>query len=489
MHSKLILFVIIFLVSGFFYLHTINPFEITISLYEGYKYTFPVTVIIFAGFIVGIVLMVFNSFIVDLKRAVMDFKNRRKIKAREGFEEKFRKGSMALAKGNSKDAVKIFEGAYLSDVEAPQLRKELVMKLAEACSAQENFVRATEVLENMMRKIGDDIELLFVLVKVSISSGEIVRQERYLREIIRLDGSNARALAGLIRIMIMDRNFKEAINFQRTIISNLPKVKKGGKQSVIDEENSRLVGLLFDGATVAYDSGNQPLALSYSEQALAIDKGFIPAHFMIGDIDIKNGKLDEAIKRWEKAYASTKSPFFLMRIEDIHLGRTMPDEALALYTSALKDSPDSVELRLLMARLHLRLEMIDVAIDGLVALALDGHESFYRRVLLSEAYQRRNQPDKAAELLQSAIALDGELTPPFTCSECGFSRGQWFGRCPDCASWNSCSVSSLSAGSGHISLGNALPATSGIGGGIGGGGFGARHGVLSAGASAKRGIA
>ncbi|VAV83178.1 hypothetical protein MNBD_DELTA01-313 [hydrothermal vent metagenome] len=480
MHSKLILFVIIFLVSGFFYLHTVNPFEITISLYKDYTYTFPVTVIIFAGFIIGIVLMVFNSFIVDIKRAVMDFKAGRKVKARDNFERKFRKGSLALAKGDAKGAVKVLEDAYLSDAEDPELRKELVMKLARACSAEDKFVRATEVLENMMRKTGDDIELLFVLVDVSISSGEVARQERYLREIIRLDGSNVRALSTLIEIMVMDGNFKEAVNLQRTIVSNLPKPRKGGKQSVIDDENNRLVGLLFDASTVALDAGDQPLAVTYSEQALSIDKGFIPAHFMLGDIDIKNGKLDEAVRRWEKAYSSTKSPFFLMRIEDIHLGRTKPDEALAIYTAALKDAPGSVELRLLLARLHLRLEMIDLAIDDLEALAMEGHESFYRRVLLSEAYQRRNQTDKATELLQSAIALDSDLTPPFTCSKCGFSRSEWFGRCPDCASWNSCSVSSSSPkDAGHISLALGAP----------GGGFRASRGALGAGTPQKRGIA
>ncbi|VAW35758.1 hypothetical protein MNBD_DELTA02-1183 [hydrothermal vent metagenome] len=481
MHSKLILFVIIFLVSGFFYLNTVNPYEITISLYKGYTYTLPVTVIIFAGFILGVVLMVFNSFIVDIKRAVSDFKARRRVKARENFEKKFRKGSLALARGDAKGAVKVLEEAYLSDAEDPELRKELVMKLARACSEQEKFVRATEILENMMRRIGDDIELLFVLVDVSKSSGEVARQERYLREIIRLDGSNARALSDLIEIMVMDGNFKEAVNLQRTIVSNLPKPRKGGRQSVIDEENNRLVGLLFDAATVALDAGDPSLAATYSEQAISIDRGFVPAHFMLGDIEIKNGKPDEAVRRWKKAYSSTKSPFFLMRLEDIYLGRTMPDEALALYADALKDAPGNVELRLLMARLHLRLEMIDPAIDDLEALAMEGHESFYRRVLLSEAYQRRNQTEKARELLQSAIALDSDLTPPFTCSKCGFSRSEWFGRCPDCASWNSCSVSSFSSkDAGRSSLALGAP---------GSGGLWARRAALGAGTPAKRGIA
>jgi lipopolysaccharide biosynthesis regulator YciM len=483
MHSKLILFVIIGLVSGFFYLHTVNPFEITFSLYKDYVFTLPVTVIVFVGFIVGIVLMVFNSFIVDIKRAVSDFKERRKAKARVRFEKKFRQGSLALAKGDVKQAVKVLEDAYQSNVGDSELGKELVIKLAHACSEQDRSIRATELLETMMRKQGDDIELLFALVDVSTKSGEIARQERYLDEIIRLDGSNKRALSCLIEIKIVDRNFKSAINLQRTIISNILKPRKGGDPLVIAAENKRLVGLLFDAATVAYESGVQGEARGFSEQALAIDNEFIPAHFMLGDIDIKNGKIDEAIRRFEKAYKTTDSFFFLMRLEDIHLGRTAPDEALAMYAAARKDYPESVELRLLMARLHLRLEMVDVAIDDLEALAMEGHESFYRRVLLSEAYQRRNQTSKATELLRSAIALDSDLTPPFTCGECGFSRTEWFGSCPECKSWNSCTVSSLASNAhGTVSL-----ASGAFGGSV------AQqpaivYGALGAGVKGKRGL-
>jgi len=489
MHSKLILFVIILLVSGFFYLHTINPFEITVALDKEHNFTLPVTVIIFAGFIVGVVLMVFNSFIVDIKRAVKDFKAGRREKARLKFEKRYRAGSLELAKGNTKEALKILEDAYASEVEDHEIRKELVIKLAAACSAEDRFIRATEILENMMRKSGDDIELLFALVHVSIGSGEVARQERYLREIVRLDGSNAIALGGLRDIKTMDKNFKEAVNLQRTIISNLPKVKKGGDPELIASENKRLVGLLFDAATVAYQQDDPSGASLYAEQALSVDGAFIPAHFMLGDMDIKNGRLDDAVRRWERAYKKTSSPFFLMRIEDIHLGRTAPDEALALYTAALRDAPGSVELRLLMARLHLRLEMVDAAIDDLEALAMEGHDSFYRRVLLSEAYQRRNQTAKATELLQSAIALDRDLSPPFTCKECGFSRGEWFGRCPECNEWNSCAVSSLSPkGAGHISLAfgagaETRPSQTGLKS------LAPNHGALGSGASGRRGMA
>lgn len=475
MHSKIILFVIILLVSGFFYLHTVNPFEITVALDKEHSFTLPVTVIIFAGFVVGVVLMVFNSFIVDIKRAIDDFRNRRKVKARVSFEKKFRKGSLALAKGDTKQALKALEDAYSSDAEAPELRKELVMKLSAACTAESSYIRGTEILENMMRKHGDDIELLFALVDVSSTSGEVARKERYLREILRLDGSNARALAGLLEIKITDRDFKEAVNLQRTIISNIPKVRKGGDPAVIKAENNRLAGLLFEASTVAFGSGDQSLAATYAEQALTIDKYFIPAHFMLGDIDIKNGRVDETVRRFEKAYKATRSAFFLMRLEDIYLGRMEPDRAIALYAAALKDAPGSVELRLLTARLNLRLEMIDAAIDDLEALALEGHESFYRRVLLSEAYQRRNQLDKATELLQSAIALDRDLTPPFSCTRCGFSRSEWFGRCPECLAWNSCSVASFSSKeTGHISLGS----------GVGGQGWQSSHGNIAPGREA-----
>ncbi len=78
MYVKILFVFIIAVLSGFFYIHYLNPGAVTIAVSEQYSYTLPVTAFIFAAFFVGVVLAVINSLIVDTKKAIIEAGARRR---------------------------------------------------------------------------------------------------------------------------------------------------------------------------------------------------------------------------------------------------------------------------------------------------------------------------------------------------------------------------------------------------------------------------
>ncbi|MCK5237601.1 MAG: hypothetical protein KAR06_11555, partial [Deltaproteobacteria bacterium] len=88
----------------------------------------------------------------------------------------------------------------------------------------------------------------------------------------------------------------------------------------------------------------------------------------------------------------------------------------------------------------LRLEMVDEALTSLELMEHEGELTSYGKALLAEAYLRRSESDKAAKLLLEAVKLDGDLNPPFSCTQCGTYSQDWFSKCSSCSSWASAEI-------------------------------------------------
>jgi len=129
------------------------------------------------------------------------------------------------------------------------------------------------------------------------------------------------------------------------------------------------------------------------------------------------------------------------------LKESAPDKILERYQKEIIAHPTDTNLRLLLSRLYLRLEMVDNAIEELERLQTEGVDSFYSQVLLGEAYLRRKQDSRAADLFQRALGLDREFAPPFVCSGCGHNAAAWGPRCTSCKQWNTLSMAPLSPAS------------------------------------------
>lgn len=427
MYTKILLVVVILVLSAFFYLHTQNPEVVTFVVTAERTYTMPVTLILFVGFFAGAMLAVFNSLLVDAKRAIREMRARKEKRLLAEADDNYRKGVEALSNGDILDARSLIEKAS----KAKPFDPSMVISLAETYVRENRQKDAMKVLENGFLNTSNSIRILIELAKCAEDSGDVFRAVKTYEEVVRLDPRNPFALRKLRDYRIREAQWADAAAVQKTIVEREP------EENTRAREKRLLTGLLFESASRLVEEGRLGEAVAKVKEVLKSDDTFMPAHVLLGELLARQGNHASAIKVWEKAQGRYQhSEPLILKLEEIYLKESAPDKILEKYQREISARPDDVNLRLLLSRLYLRLEMVDAAIEELERIHLDGEESFYPLMLLGEAYLRRKQSGKAAHLFQRVLGLDREYQPPFFCQRCGNNAKTWTPRCSSCGEWN-----------------------------------------------------
>ncbi|OGQ56097.1 MAG: hypothetical protein A3J24_09745 [Deltaproteobacteria bacterium RIFCSPLOWO2_02_FULL_53_8] len=427
MHTKIILVVVIFILIGFFYLHTQNPTEVIYVVHSGESYQVPSTMLVFAGFMAGIVIAVLNSLIVEVRRAIRKMREDREMKVITAAEDAFKRGVEAMNHGNNSRARELIEGA----IKARPNDAVMIMAHAETYIRENKAKEGLKILEGGLASNPDSVALLNAVAECANDAGETRRSAKALEGVVELDPKNLSALRKLRDIRAKDKSWSEAANLQKNIAD-----------CVRDEASKRrerrlLAGLLFEAAVSYLEDGRLADSVGKVKEVLKIDTAFMPAHMLLGEAIYRQGNIAGAIKVWEKAYGRyPASEPLLLKLEDVYIRAAEPDKILDKYKREISARPNNVNMRLLLARLYLRLEMVDAAIDALERICQESDDAVYPKILLAEAYLRRKQPAKAAQLFQKALVIDKEFTPPFECASCREQALSWEPRCPACGEWN-----------------------------------------------------
>ncbi|MFQ5737149.1 MAG: tetratricopeptide repeat protein [Thermodesulfobacteriota bacterium] len=427
MYTKILLVIIVCILGAFFYLHTQNPTEVTLVFMQDRSVTFPVTLFIFGGFFLGAFLAVVNSLVVDTRRYFRDVKARRERKAAEAAEENYHRGVELLVKGDTAGARGVIEKA----IATKPADAGMIISLSETYARENRPSEALRVLEKGYLENPNSIGILVATARSAAASGDEARAARAYEEVVKLDPKNSFALKKLRDYKMKTGDWAKAAALQKAVLEceRDEEAKDGGRRL--------LNGLLYEAAAKRYGEGSYEDALSVVKEVIKNNEDFLPAHVLHGEILYGQGNTSGAVKVWEKALQMfPNAEPFILKLEEVFLKESAPEKILEEYQKEIIAHPADTNLRLLLSRLYLRLEMIDNAIEELERLHQEGVDSFYSRILLGEAYMRRKLDGKAAELFQKALGLDREFVPPFVCSHCGHNVAAWAPRCPSCGEWN-----------------------------------------------------
>lgn len=427
MYTKILLVVILFILGAFFYLHTQNPADVTIVITKDYSYTFPVMLFVFGGFFLGAFLALVNALLVDVRRYIRDARKRRERKAALAAEENYRRGVEFLVRGDTSEARTAIEKALDANPSEPGM----IISLSETYARENRPGEALKVLEKGHVNNPGSIGILVGIARCAADSGDMERAAKAFEEVLKLDPKNLYTLKKLRDYKMETGGWERAAALQKRVLE----CERDGEEK---EKGRRLLsGLIYESAARCLEDGRLNEAISKVKEVLKAGEDFLPAHVLLGDILYKQGNSGGAVKVWEKAMHRLPAPEpVMLRLEDVFLKESAPEKILEKYRREIISHPTDTNLRLLLSRLYLRLEMVDNAIEELERLHLEGIDSFYPQVLLGEAYLRRRQDGKAAELFHKALGLDREFAPPFVCSHCGHNVAAWAPRCPSCGEWN-----------------------------------------------------
>ncbi len=447
MRIKSVLLYILIILFGFYLLHTYNPGEAYITFGGSFDFTVPVTALVFGGFILGVALMLLNTLMLDISRAIKDYKVKRERKRVEQAEQYYADGVNALLSCNMKKAAKHLEKA----LGLKPGNRDIIMKLSDVQRDIGEPLMASATLESALEQNPGDMEVLFRIAELSVEIDETLKAEKMFGNVLELDKSNARALKGLRDIMTAAGRWKDASGVQATLLP----VEKSRDKAAGRRETTLLAAILYEEATRLLTEGSVKEAGIMAARSLDADSEFVPAWALGGDVALASDDTAGAIKQWKKGYDKTGDVIFLMNLEELFIGESNPQEIIATFKAALKKQPGSMGVRLLQARLFLRLEMVDDAIKELEQMgdeglfeagAGGGGGGAYQKLLLGTAYLRRRQPEKAAEMFEGALGFDKDMTPVFKCGGCGRESTEWLARCPECNLWNSFSMLAVCGG-------------------------------------------
>jgi lipopolysaccharide biosynthesis regulator YciM len=260
---------------------------------------------------------------------------------------------------------------------------------------------------------------------------------RVLNRAVGLDETNPKALKRLRQIYLDSKRWEEAAQIQRSVL----KITKG-KQAE-EEENLFYLGLKYERARdLMSRGGEQDLenALKEVKETVRERKTFQPGFVLLGDIYLRIGRWASAGKVWGKSFTRFKSIVFILRLEELYLSREDPSTLLHIYQRALKHNPENWVLAFFYAKLCLRLEMLDEALEEIndISLKVKDFPALHR--LLAEIYIHKKDFGRAAQEFEKTFELSGTSYLSFFCTACERESKEWIAYCPQCHQWSTYTI-------------------------------------------------
>ena len=414
------LFIIIF-VGVFIYLSYLNPLSIQFQYLKGSYLETSLSTLLIGSVFLGAVITFLIYFIRDIRKSMKEHK---KNKVREQLWESFYQATDALFKGDLPKAEKQIMAYLKKRPDDPKV----YLKLVDVYQRAGKSKKAIETLEKAKDLKIDQLEILFREAQIYTETKDYAGAIGTYQEIITLNPKNREAMRALRDIYIEEKEWDEALNLQRKIIKVSP-------QGEIDREKKLQRGLRYEHARLMADRGEEDKGIRELKDIIREDPTFSPPRVLLGTLLRRAGETKEAIKVWRKGFERTHEIIFLNNLEDLYLSQENPRGIIRLYLDAMEKEPNNIVIPFFYARLCLRLEMIDEALEKLQEMEanLSEHPSYH--YLLAEGYSHRADYEQAAEEYRKGLALEGGTYVPYRCTNCQREVKDWLPLCPSCNQW------------------------------------------------------
>ncbi len=426
---RLLLITILIVISLFCWISLENPLDIEFHLF-GETLSTSVSALMITSFVFGALLVFISTLARDAKRAIEGYQKSRQIRKGHSLKEELNKGMDDFLRGDLPKA----KTHFLEVLKRDPSQIDLYFKLSEIALKEGNDEGALHWLERGRLIDIRNMEFLLGEAKLYQRMKRFDEAIRSLNRVISFDETNLKALKCLREIYLESKRWEEAIRIQKSIL----KFTKG-KQAE-EEETLGYLGLKYENAKELLNRGgeeNLESALKETKEIIREKKTFLPGFVLLGDIYLRMGKWATAGKVWGKSFTRFQSIVFILRLEDLYLDREDPSTLLRIYQRVLRHNPNNWVVAFFYAKLCLRLEMLDEALEVINEIGIKRRDFPALHRVLAEIYLHKKDFGRAAQEFEKTFELSGTSYLPFSCSVCERESIEWVAYCPQCHQWSS----------------------------------------------------
>ncbi len=429
---RLLLIIILIVISLFCWLSLLNPVDVEFHFF-GEVIPTDLSTLMISSFVLGAMLVFISTLTRDAKRAIEGYQKSRQKKKGESLKEELNKGMDHFLRGNLVKARTHFVDVLKRDPS----QIDLYFRLSEIALKEGNEEEALHWLERARLIDMRNVDILLREAELYQRMKRFDEAIRTLNRAIGMDDTNLKALRSLREIYLDSRRWEEAIRAQKSILKFIK-----GKQAE-EEETLFYLGLKYERARDLLNQGgeeNLGSALKEAKEILRERKTFQPGFVLLGDIYLRMGRWASAGKVWGKSFTRFKSVIFILRLEELYLSREDPSTLLRIYQRALAKNPEDWVIGFFYAKLCLRLEMLDEALEEIDEISLRQKDFPALHRLLAEIYLHKKDFGRAAQEFEKTFELSRTSYLPFRCTTCERESREWIAYCPQCRQWSTYTI-------------------------------------------------
>ena len=278
------------------------------------------------------------------------------------------------------------------------------------------------------------MEQAYVLLCLGLDfkrGGFVDRALEAFTEVLRIDGDNRQALSNLEKLHEEQQQWHEARAVRRRLAALAEPAERPRHHAILAFLETRL-------GVQALEQADPAEAVSRFEAAIALDERAVPAYLDLGDLQRREGRLDEAVATWDRVpdVAPDRAYLILDRVEAVSREQGDAERFPALCRRLIDANPQDWRARLALGR-HLAdrgdpSAALDLLFDSLVhnPHALSVHQVVWQAL----AALRFDEPRvrRYMALTRGAVFY----RDPHVCMQCRYRSTELLWQCPQCHEWN-----------------------------------------------------
>jgi predicted Zn-dependent protease len=425
--NVLFIAIIVFVLLSVGYVYTQNARLMATEVLLWDPVRVKVSTLIIGVFLLGFVLNIFYTGILELRRLVRGLSASAATRAGKRLSSLLQDARELLAHGLPGEARTVLESLLRERGD----HQPAALLLAEAMMKLGDFDQAVRLLEPWCQAQPGNIEFQYLLAEALGAARNPEGAAAVLKGLAGDHPKHAlRALRKLRSLHADAGRWEDALDVHKRIAARFA-------GAMNQAERAQGTAFLYQVGMAKVEADQFKEAAQVFQQVLKDDAAFVPAYLSIGRCMILQDQEPQGLEIWLEGFRTTGEGALLQEIEDYYIQSGKPEEGLGVLRRVAATSEFTTTAKFFLGKMLYRLEILD---EALVLFQEVRAQVVYSPILyffMAKIHARRGRMEQALNEYRQLLRNLGVLKLRFECSVCGHKHGDYADRCESCGSWNS----------------------------------------------------